>query len=163
MVTAHCEGISGGDKWTLVNVAEAVFDLCEISEYQATLVLVSDDDIRSLNKEFRGLDEVTDVLSFSNAHGGQFYGPESSNKFYSDTEGFVLPDEFSHQIGEVLISLRQAERQAVEEGVTLLAELKLLVAHGFLHLLGYDHMEEEEESVMKELERRVIDSVNKHA
>ena len=73
------------------------------------------------------------------------------------------PDEFSHQIGEVLISLRQAERQAVEEGVTLLAELKLLVAHGFLHLLGYDHMEEEEESVMKELERRVIDSVNKHA
>ena len=65
MVTAHCEGISGRDKWTLVNVAEAVFDLCEISEYQATLVLVSDDDIRSLNKEFRGLDEITDVLSFS--------------------------------------------------------------------------------------------------
>ena len=56
MVTAHCEGISGGDKSTLVNVAEAVFDLCEISEYQATLVLVGDDDIRSLNKEFRGLD-----------------------------------------------------------------------------------------------------------
>ena len=147
----------------MVRVAEAVFGFCEIGQYQATLILVSDEDIRSLNQEFRGLDEVTDVLSFSNDHSGQFYGPDSSDKYHSSDEKFVMPEEFSNQIGEVLISLQQAERQSIEESVSLLDELKLLVAHGFLHLLGYDHMEEEEESVMKEMERRVIDSVSKHA
>lgn len=163
MITAHCEGISDSDQQILVKVAETVFEFCEIGQYQATLIFVSDEDIRSLNMEFRGLDEVTDVLSFSNDHSGHFYGQDSSDKYHLSDEQFVMPEEFSNQIGEVLISLLQAERQSIEESVPLLDELKLLVAHGFLHLLGYDHMEQEEESVMKEMERRVIDSVSKYA
>ena len=74
-----------------------------------------------------------------------------------------MPEEFSYQIGEVLISRQQAERQSSAKTIPLMEELKLLVAHGFLHLLGYDHVEERKEQKMKEMERRVIDSVNKDA
>jgi len=156
LITTHCEGISDNDRDILVSVAQAVFSICSINKYQASLIFVSDEDIQSLNREYRGLDEVTDVLSFSNSHSGHFYGECETQKDDLTDELFVLPEEFSHQVGEVLISLMQAERQSYERTVSLMDELKLLVAHGFLHLLGYDHIEEVDEQLMKEMESKVI-------
>jgi probable rRNA maturation factor len=83
--------------------------------------LVGDDEIRGLNRDHRGLDEVTDVLSFP------------------VDELDPLPPDMERELGDVVISLAQARRQAVAEGVTELDELTSLVVHGVLHLAGFDH------------------------
>ena len=77
--------------------------------------------MRALNAEHRAIDEVTDVLSFP-------------------LDGLdELPPGLERQLGDVVICLAQAERQAAEAGVEPLAEVRTLVVHGLLHLLGHDH------------------------
>jgi probable rRNA maturation factor len=83
--------------------------------------LVDDDAIRALNRDHRRIDEVTDVLSFP-------------------VDGLdPLPAGMERELGDVVISLAQARRQALAEGVTELEELRSLVVHGVLHLAGFDH------------------------
>src|SRR5687767_4975473 len=84
-----------------------------------SIVLVGDDEIRALNRDWRGKDKATDVLSFSQVEGE---GPA----------GDVL--------GDVVISLENSARQAAERGVTLVVEVERLLVHGVLHLLGHDHV-----------------------
>ncbi|MDO8611548.1 MAG: rRNA maturation RNase YbeY [Dehalococcoidia bacterium] len=104
---------------------------CELS------VTVTDDEtVRSLNREYAGEDEVTDVLSFSQREG----------------EEFVSPPEGAPQLGEVVIAYPQATRQAQERGHSAEAEVEQLLVHGVLHLLGYDHAEPEEARRMRERE-----------
>lgn len=87
----------------------------------ATVAFVSDRAIRRLNCEFRGRDAVTDVLSFP---GGE--------------EEYALAREL-RSLGDVVISVPQAERQAEENGLTFDEEIAQLILHGLLHLCGYDH------------------------
>jgi probable rRNA maturation factor len=84
-----------------------------------SIVLAGDASLRRLNRDFRGKDRTTDVLSFPSGV------PE-------------LPDG-TRPLGEIVISVAQAARQAGEAGHSLASELRLLVIHGYLHLLGYDH------------------------
>jgi probable rRNA maturation factor len=84
-----------------------------------TLVLVGDERMRAINRIFRGYDRTTDVLSFAT-------GPS------------VAPEEESY-LGDIVISVETARRQALRRGSNLPRELKVLALHGFLHLLGYDH------------------------
>lgn len=95
-------------------------------EVDATLALVGDERIRELNRQFRGFDEATDVLSF----------PSS------------LP-----YLGDIVVSVDTAERQARRRGTTLALQLQVLALHGFLHLLGYDH--ESDSGEMRRLEYRM--------
>ena len=86
-----------------------------------SVCLVGDDEIRGLNRDHRGLDEVTDVLSFP-------------------VDGLdALPPDMERELGDVVISLAQARRQASDEGMTEFEELTSLVVHGVLHLAGFDH------------------------
>lgn len=96
-------------------------------ECSATVALVSDDRIRELNRRFRGYDKPTDVLSF------EADGP--------DLDGYL---------GDIVISVETASRQARRRGSSLPRELRLLTLHGFLHLLGYDH--ETDEGQMRRVE-----------
>lgn len=99
----------------------------------ASLVLVADDRIRKLNRTYRGYDQPTDVLSFP-ARAGEF------------------PDE-SDYLGDIVISVETARRQASRRGSTLPRELRVLALHGLLHLLGYDH--ETDDGEMRRLEYRL--------
>ncbi len=90
------------------------------SQQAATIVLVSDAAIRKLNKQFRGKDQVTDVLSFPN-------------------EAEAFEDENQSHLGEVVISVQRAASQAKENGLTFANEVEQLILHGLLHLCGYDH------------------------
>ncbi len=92
-----------------------------------TVVLVSDRKIKELNRAYRGKDDITDVLSFQ-----------------ADQEDYL---------GDVIISVETARRQAEELGHSLEKELKVLMIHGFLHLLGYDH--ETDHGEMRALERKL--------
>ena len=110
------------------------------------LVVADDETIRELNRRYRGLDEVTDVLAFSPTHQGRYEGEDEPPPL----DPVPFPDVGLGQepLGDVVISFPQAERQAADAGHPVQRELATLVIHGILHLLGHDHAEPEEERVM---------------
>lgn len=101
----------------------------------ATVAFVSDRAIRSLNREFRGKSRATDVLSFP-----------------SEQEAWELSEGKS--LGDVIVSLERAERQAEERGLNFETEIAQLILHGLLHLCGYDHETDEGEMDALELSLR---------
>lgn len=103
------------------------------------IIFVDNEKIRKLNREYRNIDKETDVISFA---------LEDYKDIHYD---FRL-------LGDIYISIPKAEEQAKEYGHSFLRELSFLTIHGFLHLLGYDHMDEEEEKVMFSLQERILES-----
>ena len=110
-----------------------------------SIALADDETLRSLNHRFRGLDEVTDVLSFMGELG-------------EGGEGAAFPavPDGEATIGEVVLSYPLAVRQADEHHVSTEEEIALLVVHGVLHLLGHDHEQPAEEARMKQLEQQAL-------
>ena len=104
-----------------------------------TVVLSNDSHLQELNREYRGIDTPTDVLSFP--------------AFETD------PETGSTYLGDVIISVPRAEAQAAEAGHSVVAELKLLVVHGVLHLLGYDHLKEDEKSRMWAAQTEILEQI----
>ena len=125
---------------------------------QLGVVIADDDTLRGLNKEYRGLDEVTDVLSFSTTYQGHWEGDGDGPEVLED-DPFVMPPDEPRHLGEVIISYPQATRQAKAEPSGVENELSLLVVHGVLHLLGFDHLEAGDEAEMQAKEREVLSSV----
>ncbi len=112
----------------------AIAALChEDTSGQVTLVITDDQAIQGLNRDFLGRDAPTDVLAFSAQQDG---GP------------FVAAPEAGGYLGDVIVSYPRAVVQAGEQGHPVEQELNLLVVHGLLHLLGYDHASEEERALM---------------
>ena len=131
-----------------------------------SIALVDDSTVRELNGRFRGLDEITDVLSFSTTHSGHW---QSDSNPPSDTLSIdpMNIDPFSFlechnelpDLGEIVISLPQAERQAIEKKSGLDQELSLLIVHGTLHLVGHDHGEPDETALMKQKEQQALNNL----
>lgn len=101
---------------------------------EVALTFVDDAEIQELNKEFRDKDKPTDVLSFP-----QWDDNEEDMLIIYDEED--APEEDAEMIGDIVISMQTAQRQADEYGHSLEREVCFLFVHGFLHLLGYDHEE----------------------
>ena len=114
---------------------------------RVSVVFAGDDVVRDLNREHRGLDETTDVLAFSFAHEGEYYGEPDGRVSVEELPGFALPPGQPEPLGEVIVSTRRRFAQAAEAGRTVRGELAALLAHGVLHLLGYDHMDPGDEAV----------------
>jgi len=110
------------------------------------LVITDSKTIQKLNRTYRGEDQPTDVLAFHMT-------PDTSQE--SELR-FVGPPDGVHHLGEVVISYPQAVRQAQEQGHGVTQELALLIIHGILHLLGYDHELPEEEQQMKARENEIL-------
>ena len=123
-----------------------------------SVVIADDQIVRDLNKRHRGLDENTDVLAFSFTHHGEYYG-EGESPFRHNQVDFVLPPAESLSLGEVIISYPQAQRQAAVSDHTVEKELLVLLIHGVLHLLGYDHQVRKEKLAMKRTESKILDRV----
>lgn len=109
------------------------------NEPSVSVNFMSPEEIHELNRQYRSIDRTTDVLSFAIQEGDS-----------------VLDDE---DLGDIFINLKAVEDQAKEYGHTPFREACFLFAHGLLHLLGYDHMEAEEEKEMRELQHLLLDSV----
>ena len=105
-----------------------------------SIVVTDDHAIRDLNRRFRDRDEPTDVLSFG----------------LDDGEAFPTPPDAPRQLGEVVISLPTARRQAGEAGHDVPDELRHLLVHGVLHLLGYDHEDADDARVMRDREEALL-------
>jgi probable rRNA maturation factor len=115
-----------------------------------SVAFVSDRRMKDLNKLFRGKDDTTDVLSF----------PHEPDEFESKSDGFSRSSEGTPEgvtltfLGDIVISVEQAAKQAEENGLTLELEIKQLILHGVLHLSGYDHETDKGEMNARELELR---------
>lgn len=111
---------------------------------EVSINFVDNDSIKMLNNDYRGVDLVTDVLSF------ECDGVED--------EGFACPEFEVYELGDIVIAPDVAEAQAREFGTSFEDEVSLLVVHGLLHLCGYDHMEEGEAEIMEGKERALLSS-----
>lgn len=103
------------------------------------IIIVDNETIHSINKEYRGVDRPTDVISFA----------LEDDKSFVQTELRIL--------GDIYISIDKAREQAKDYGHSLKREISFLTIHGLLHLLGYDHMEEKDEKEMFELQELILD------
>ncbi len=124
---------------------ERTIDLCMKAEeldkaYEVSVLIVDDEEIREINREHRDIDRPTDVLSFPMA--------EFENGELISDEGDYDPDSDELMLGDIIISAETAKRQADEYGHSFEREIAFLTAHSCFHLLGYDHLEEEEEKIM---------------
>ena len=148
-------------RW-LSKAASSALDVALPSETRGScrlsVVIADDDTLQRLNREYRGLDEVTDVLSFSTSHNGHWEG-EGEPPLKGDDVAFVLPVDEPPHLGEVIISYPQVVRQAGDGASAAEKELGLMVAHGVLHLLGFDHGEPQEEAEMQSMERKILSSI----
>lgn len=123
---------------------------------EVALTFVDDEAIHELNKQYRGIDKPTDVLSFSMQETGEdeieiIYGDdEEEADAEGDHESFIEP------LGDIIISVQTAAAQAEEYGHSLDREIGFLFVHGFLHLIGYDHSDNEEEKEMFAKQEQVL-------
>ncbi len=134
---------------------EAVLDLVQSDvPLSAEVLIVEPDEIQKLNRETRNIDSVTDVLSYPTLDG--IRGKELLKKSFA----YDVDEEGNLFIGSIVICLERAKEQAEEYGHSLKRELYYLAVHGILHLLGYDHMIEEDKFQMRELEERILNRLN---
>ena len=140
-------------------VAVEAFNYLEIQKSTVSIYFSDDDYVQNLNHQYRGLNEVTDVLSFSNDFEGQYYGDQLDLREGLIEEDFVIPENFQDYLGDIVISFPQACRQSIENHVDLVDELMKLVAHGILHLLGFDHENIREELEMNSITDTIINLV----
>ena len=113
----------------------------KIEEAIFNVIIVNNDYIHKLNKEYRNIDRETDVITFA---------LEDDKTFNPDIR----------ILGDVYISIDKAKSQSEEYGHSLLRELCFLAVHGMLHLLGYDHMEKKDEEVMFKLQEEILDEMD---
>lgn len=125
-------------------IAKVAFSYLNIKEnYEVDVSLVDDETIHQVNRDYRNVDRVTDVISFA----------FNDDK---DPKDQINSLDVQKMLGEILICLPQAKRQAVEIGNSLERELSFLFTHGLLHLLGYDHMTPEDEAIMFPLQEKIL-------
>ena len=110
---------------------------------EISLTLVEPEEIKSLNAEYRNVDSVTDVLSF----------PQFEDKEQMPSEGELC-------LGDVVICVERAQQQAEEYGHSFEREMVYLLVHSLLHLLGYDHMDDDEKAIMREKDEHVMEHGN---
>lgn len=111
-------------------------------DLEISLTFVDDEEIHRINKEFRGVDSPTDVLSFP---------------LFTDDEFDVEYEEVA--LGDIVVSTQTAIRQAQEYGHSITREICFLICHSMFHLLGYDHMTDEEADIMEKKQEGVLNSL----
>ena len=116
-----------------------------VGDADVSVTLVDNERIKRINKEFRGKNKVTDVISFPlGAYDGYDINPENG----------------AYMLGDIVISMEKAHAQAIEYGHSLIREVGFLATHSTLHLLGYDHEDDPDgEKVMLELQDRVLNNL----
>lgn len=146
----YCEG----DEFPKENVAALERAMDGFVETDVTLAIeflfVNGTEIRRLNRETRGIDKVTDVLSYPTLDGIK------GEAIYGDEHPYEMDEEDNLLIGSVVVCCDRAKEQAEEFGHSYNRELHYLLVHGIMHCLGYDHMTDEEKAEMREQEEKIL-------
>lgn len=126
---------------TVEKVLLSAIEKEKLEDITFNLIIVDNKYIHELNKNYRGIDRETDVITFA----------------LEDDDSIIVPEEEGRNLGDIYISLDKAKSQAEEFGHGLLRELSFLAVHGFYHLLGFDHMTSEDEKVMFAKQEEVLE------
>lgn len=126
---------------TIKELLEYASKIEEVEEAIFNVIVIDNNQIREINKEYRGIDRETDVISFA---------------LEDDTKCVQFEGE-PRMLGDIYISVEKAKEQAISYGHSFKREICFLALHGFLHLLGYDHMEKEEEKIMFDRQELILD------
>lgn len=126
----------------LKEVINHTLEVMDAKESIFTIIFVTKEEIHELNKQYRGVDRVTDVISFA----------------LEDAHDVSLSD--IRVLGDIYICIDRMKEQAIEYNHSENRELSFLTVHGLLHLLGYDHQTKEEEEVMFNLQRKILSDLN---
>lgn len=146
-------------------LAEKVIQKCfEVENINPTslyicITLTTPENIRQANKQYRNIDKETDVLSFpmfEKEELDKIIKSHTIEEWKQETENEALQEI----LGDIIISIARVEEQAKEYGHSFERELAYMLVHGFYHLRGYDHMEEEEKKVMREKEENVLSQLD---
>lgn len=121
----------------------------EDSKLTITITLTNAENIKEINKKYRNIDKATDVLSFP-----MFERDELAEKI--EKKSF----EYEDVLGDIIISIPRVEEQAKEYGHSFERELGYMVVHGFYHLMGYDHIREEDKMEMRPKEEKILNELN---
>lgn len=126
----------------LKEVINHTLEVMDAKESIFTIIFVTKEEIHELNKQYRGVDRVTDVISFA----------------LEDAHDVSLSD--IRVLGDIYICIDRMKEQAIEYNHSETRELSFLTVHGLLHLLGYDHQTKEDEEVMFNLQRKILSDLN---
>ncbi len=133
-----------GYKALFNEIADFAYDYLKLDKkYELSISIVDDETIHTYNKQYRNIDRPTDVLSFA----------------FLDHEDNIISKK-PLQLGDIIISFDTAIRQANDYSHSLRREMAFLFTHGLLHLLGYDHMVEEDEVEMFSLQDKILEGLN---
>lgn len=137
-------------------VAEAAltYENCPY-EAEINLLLTTDEEIQQMNLQFRNIDRATDVLSFPMLE----YEQPGDFSLAEEEDSCFNPDSGELELGDIVISVPRMKAQAKEYGHMELREYAFLIAHSMLHLMGYDHMTEEEAKVMEKKQEEILESL----
>lgn len=127
-------------------------------DYEISIIFIDNENIKKINNEYRNINEETDVLSFPMLE-------YPKGKTYKDVYvDFEFDDSYFNEnkivLGDIALSFERAKEQSIEFGHSLLREISYLVVHSVLHLLGYDHMENEDKLKMRKREEEILKSFN---
>ena len=121
----------------------------EDSKLCVTVTLTTPKTIQEINKQYRNIDRATDVLSFP-----MFEKDELDSK--------IQENDFENEdiLGDIVVSVDKVKEQAIEYGHSFERELSYMIVHGFYHLMGYDHIEEDDKKIMREKEENILDKLS---
>ena len=122
-------------------------------EAEISILLTDDDEIKEINKQFREIDKPTDVLSFPSI---EYMMAGDFSNLEEDTSEYFNPETGELILGDIVISVDRAIMQAEEYGHSIAREIAFLTAHSMLHLMGYDHMHDDERKVMENKQEEVL-------
>ena len=125
-------------------------------EVEVNLLLTTNEEIQKMNAEFREIDRSTDVLSFPMVD----YEEPGEFEFLEEADEYFHPETGELMLGDIVISKEKVLSQSEEYGHSPRREYAFLIAHSMLHLMGYDHMEEEERLCMEAKQRDILDRLN---
>lgn len=154
------------DRQNLISInKEQLATICDIIDYalkeekvlipyEVSLIFVDNENIRDINEEMRGIDAATDVLSFPMLN---YEEKKVFKDCYLNYEFSPIDlDEGNLVLGDIVLSLERAQEQSVEFNHSFEREVCYLIIHSILHLLGYDHMEEEDKIIMRKREEEIL-------
>lgn len=149
IVQINCEEIDNKVEYEEIikRVIETCFKEEKISSknFYINVILTTPANIKEINKQYRNIDKETDVLSFP---------------MFEKDEIHSIQPKVQEVLGDIVISIERVKEQAEEYGHSFIRELAYMVVHGFYHIIGYDHMQEEEKNQMREKEENILNKLN---
>ena len=144
-IKEKCDRDITQDIETIINIALEEKNIKD-QNVSISISAVGKDEIHQINKEYRNVDKETDVLSFP------IFEKEELDKKIAQKDF-----EYEDILGDIIISIKKVEEQAKEYGHSFERELAYMIVHGFYHLMGYDHIKEEDKLVMRPKEEKVLE------